>query len=55
MVQAVRAGSLNAACSAGVEDRKGSLEKGKDAAILLMDEECRILRPFVRGQCKYQA
>lgn len=55
MVQAVRAGSLNAACSAGVEDRKGSLEKGKDADILLMDEECRILRTFVRGQCKYQA
>jgi len=54
MVQAVRAGSLNAAYSAGVEDRKGSLEKGKDADILLMDEECRILRTFVRGQCKYQ-
>ena len=53
MYQAARIGSLNAAESAGVEDRKGSLEPGKDADIVLMDEECAVYRTYVRGECKY--
>ena len=51
---AVRAASLNAAESAHLEDRKGSLTPGKDADIILMDENCNVLRTIVRGVCKYQ-
>ena len=50
---AVRAASLNAAESAHLEDRKGSLAPGKDADIILMDEDCNVLRTIVRGVCKY--
>ena len=50
---AVRAASLNAAESAHLDDRKGSLTPGKDADIILMDEECNVLKTIVRGVCKY--
>lgn len=53
MHQAVRAASLSAAESAGVADRKGSLEAGKDADIVLMDENCEVRGAIVRGVCKY--
>jgi len=50
---AVRAASLNAAESAHLDGRKGSLTPGKDADIILMDEDCNVLRTIVRGVCKY--
>ena len=50
---AVRAASLNAAESAHLEGRKGSLTPGKDADIILLDEDCNVLRTIVRGVCKY--
>ena len=50
---AVRAASLSAAESARADRRKGSLEPGKDADIILMDEQCRVLQTIVRGQCKF--
>lgn len=50
---AVRAASLNAAESAHLDDRKGSLTPGKDADIILMDEDCNVLRTIVRGVCKF--
>ncbi len=53
MWKAVRAATLNAAESAGVADRKGSLESGKDADITLMDEDCQVVKTFVRGNLKY--
>lgn len=54
MAQAVWAASLNAAASAGLAEHKGSLENGKDADIVLMDDACRVQRTFVRGVCKWQ-
>ncbi len=51
---AVRAASLNAAESAHLDDRKGSLTPGKDADIILMDEDCNVLKTIVRGVCKFQ-
>ncbi|MGN0763954.1 MAG: amidohydrolase family protein, partial [Aristaeellaceae bacterium] len=54
MWKAVRAASLNAAQSAGVAARKGSLDSGKDADIVLMDEDCRVLKTYVRGVCRYE-
>ncbi len=53
MYQAARIGSLNAAESAGADAEKGSLEPGKDADIVLMDEQCTVYRTYVRGVCKY--
>ena len=50
---AVRAASLSAAESAGLSDTKGSLTPGKDADIVLMDENCRVKRTIVRGVTKY--
>ena len=50
---AVRAASLNAAESANIADRKGSLTPGKDADIILMDEDCAVKKTIVRGVCKY--
>lgn len=54
MWKAVRAASLNAAMSAGLAERKGSLEVGKDADITLMDEQCRVRQTLVQGVCKWQ-
>lgn len=53
MWKAVRAASLSAAESAGVADCKGSLESGKDADIVLMDDDCQVLAAYVRGQRKF--
>lgn len=52
--QAVRAASLNAAASAGLDVCKGSLTPGKDADIVLMDGDCRVAAAIDRGVCKYQ-
>ena len=50
---AVRCASLSAAESVGLGGCKGSLETGKDADVILMDEDCNVLRAIVRGVCKY--
>jgi N-acetylglucosamine-6-phosphate deacetylase len=55
MYQAVRAASLNAAMSANLADHKGSLAPGKDADIVLLDDECRVLKTIVKGTVKYEA
>lgn len=53
MVEAVKAASLNAAQSIGEDASKGSLSKGKDADIVIMDRECNAEKTFVRGTLKY--
>jgi len=50
--EAVNSASLYAARSIGVDDCKGSLEAGKDADIVLLDEGCRVHGVFVGGQKK---
>ena len=54
MAEAVRAASLHAAASAGLDARKGSLAPGKDADITLMDDRCEVLATIVRGTVKYR-
>ncbi len=49
---AVRCASLSAAESVGLAAAKGSLEPGKDADIILMDEDCEIRRAIIRGVTK---
>jgi N-acetylglucosamine-6-phosphate deacetylase len=52
---AVRMASLNPAAVIGVADRKGSLEVGKDADVVIMDSEVNIFMTMVRGQEVYRA
>ena len=54
MAQAVRAASLNAAESANLSARKGSLEAGKDADIVLMNRDCQVRQTIVRGVSKFK-
>lgn len=51
--QAVAAASLSPAESIGMGDRKGSLEVGKDADILLADADFEIIKTFVGGKQVY--
>lgn len=46
--------SLNAARSAGVSHCKGSLENGKDADLVLLDQEFNVLLTVVEGQIAFQ-
>ena len=54
MYEAVRAGSLNAAKSAGLAETRGSLAPGKQADIVLMDDDCRVRATMIRGEIRYQ-
>ena len=54
LAEAVRAASLNAAESVGLARRKGSLEAGKDADIVLMDGDCQVWQTIVRGISRYE-
>jgi len=52
--QAIAMASLNAARVIGVENRKGSLEPGKDADLVVLDEAGRVWMTIVRGQTVYR-
>ena len=39
----------------GIDKRKGSLEKGKDADIVIFDEKLNVDSVFVEGNLKYKA
>ncbi len=49
----VAAASLNPATAIGEDERKGSLEVGKDADIIIADENFTIQKTFVGGNCEY--
>ncbi|MGN0184640.1 MAG: N-acetylglucosamine-6-phosphate deacetylase [Aristaeellaceae bacterium] len=53
--EAVNAASLNPAKRIGVDDRKGSLETGKDADIAIVNENFDVLRTIVGGRSVYTA
>lgn len=51
----VAAASLNPARAIGVDDRKGSLEAGKDADIIITDRDFNIMKTIIGGNVKYEA
>lgn len=51
----VAAASLNPARAIGVSDRKGSLEAGKDADIIITDSDFNIVKTIIGGEIKYEA
>jgi len=55
MYEAVRAGSLGAAESAGLQEELGSLTPGKRADVIIMDGDCRVLRTIIRGRTVFIA
>ncbi|MBR4099379.1 MAG: N-acetylglucosamine-6-phosphate deacetylase [Clostridia bacterium] len=51
----VAAASLNPAKAIGVDDRKGSLDAGKDADIIITDRDFNIMKTIIGGNIKYEA
>jgi N-acetylglucosamine-6-phosphate deacetylase len=50
LLEAVRMASGTPARIMGIDNRKGTLEKGKDADIILFDSDIRVLATFVEGK-----
>ena len=53
LADAVRMASLNPSVLIGVDDRKGSLGPGKDADLVVIDEEVEVFMTMVRGQWQF--
>lgn len=53
--EAVKMASLVPAKVIGVADRKGSLEPGKDADLVVIDEDVNVYMTIVKGQVVYKA
>ena len=53
LVEAIRMASLTPARVIGVDDRKGSLEAGKDADIAIFEDDFCAWRTMIRGQWAY--
>lgn len=55
LYECVNCASLNPATALGIADRKGSLEIGKDADIVVTDENFEVTKTIIRGETKYEA
>lgn len=55
LYECVNCASLNPATVIGVADRKGSLETGKDADIVITDKDFEVKKTIIRGVVKYEA
>ena len=53
--ECVNCASLNPATAIGIADRKGSLEIGKDADIVITDQNFEVQKTIIRGETKYEA
>ena len=50
LVEAIRMASLTPARVIGVDDRKGSLEAGKDVDMAIFEDDFSAWRTMIRGQ-----
>lgn len=55
LYECVNCASLNPADAIGVSDRKGSLEVGKDADIVITDENFEVMKTIIGGETRYEA
>ena len=55
LYECVNCASLNPATAIGVADRKGSLEIGKDADIVITDKDFEVKKTIIKGEIKYEA
>ena len=53
--RAVRTVTINAAKVLGVEDRLGSLEEGKDADLIVVDDQFQLFYTYSQGRCVYDS
>lgn len=53
--ECVNCATLNPATAIGVADRKGSIEVGKDADIVILDEEFNVKKTIIGGVVRYEA
>ncbi len=53
--ECVNCASLNPATTLGIDKNKGSIEKGKDADIAIVDNEFNVITTIIGGQVKYNA
>lgn len=55
LYECVNCASLHPAMVLGVADRKGSLEVGKDADIVITDSDFEVKKTIIRGEVKYES
>ena len=53
--EALAMATITPARAIGVADRKGSLQPGKDADLVLLDGDCQVVMTMVRGRMVHQA
>ena len=53
--ECVNCASLNPATTLGIADRKGSLEVGKDADVVITDAEFKVTKTIIGGEIRYEA
>lgn len=53
--ECVNGASLNPATAIGVADRKGSLEVGKDADVIITDDSFNVLKTIIGGEIRYES
>nr|CAG4641702.1 EOG090X06GX [Eurycercus lamellatus] len=53
-VEALEAATLHPACSLGIQDRKGSLEFGRDADFVFLDPDLNVLSTWIASKQVYQ-
>lgn len=55
LYECVNCASLNPATVIGAHDRKGSLDTGKDADIVITDSDFNVNKTIIRGEIKYES
>lgn len=55
LYECVNCASLHPAMVLGVDDRKGSLDVGKDADIVITDSDFEVKKTIIRGEVKYES
>ncbi len=55
LYECVNAASLNPATTIGIADKKGSLDIGKDADIIICDNEFNVNKTIIGGEIRYEA
>ena len=53
--ECVNCATLNPATAIGVADKKGSIEVGKDADIVILDNEFNVKKTIIGGVVRYEA
>jgi N-acetylglucosamine-6-phosphate deacetylase len=53
--ECVNCASLNPATTLGIQDKKGSIKVGKDADLVVLDEEFNVRKTIIGGKTKYGA